>query len=586
MNGELYDFERIRSELEQEGHIFKTKSDSEIVVHLYEKHGLSFLEYLRGEFALNIWDGKKSRFIAARDRFGIKPIYYTVWNSTLLVASEIKAFLPMGWKAEWDMDSLVNNGATFDNRTVFKGVYKVPPAHYLVATSSGSIETRPYWDADYPDKNVKETRSVDEMVQGVHDRFVEAIRQRLVADVPIGVYLSGGIDSSCIAGIATKILREKNPDAKIAAFTISFKGSKQYDEAVIAKRTAEFCDADYRQLDLTEDDLLRAFEESVWHVEQPQINLNGVGKFLLSKFVRDEGYNVVLAGEGADEHFAGYQFFTTDYIREQDYASPHGFGNMSEADRRLRNSPENKSSAFAAYTNNVEVMIDEKEVVSRTMVNNCEAHTFLGPYFTSASKYYNQKVIEECGEPDTALTMVEACSGIARNKANKNWHPLHTSMYIENHTFLPNYLCNILGDRSEMAHSIEARTPFLDHPLCEYVNGLPPSLKMKSEEDGSINEKWILKEAVKPYITEEIYKRNKHPFVAPASKGNSETVIELVNRLVTRKNIEKLGWANYENIARDKEIFLQTADAKLFLELLIVMSYVVLSERFQVATHA
>ncbi|KAI8639064.1 asparagine synthetase [Parasitella parasitica] len=582
VNGELYDFERIRDELQEKGHRFCTKSDSEIALHLYEEYDLGFLEHLRGEFALNIYDAKKNRFIAARDRYGIKPLYYTVFNGTLLVASEIKSFIPMGWKAEWDIDSVINNGPISDMRTCFKGVYKLPPAHYLVATSSGSIDIRQYWDADYPDKIIQETRTVEEMIEGVHSRLTEAVRHRLRADVPLGVYLSGGIDSSCIAGIASKLLREANPDAKLRAFSISFTGSEKLDESAVAERTAEFCNAEFKKLSLTEEDLLASFEESVWYVEQPQVNLNGVGKFLLSRFVRDQGYKVVLTGEGSDEHFGGYGFFHDDYLREVDHATPNGFGAMTDeklASRSKLSTKRDLIGSFAGTGNDLSEMDS-----SRRMVNGVNSHTILGKVFSIKDESFSDAAISQCGSPDSSLAMAEGINGMARYKANSKWHPLHTAMYIENHTMLPNYLCNLLGDRSEMAHSIEARTPFLDHHLCEYVNNLPPSLKIKTESDGSLNEKWVLKEAVKPYITDEIYNRTKHPYVAPSSKGRNPMIVELVNKLITKENLDSIGWVNTEKFLGNKNAYLETGDSLLFKDMLIMMSYVILSQRFNVAT--
>ncbi|KAI9480673.1 MAG: putative asparagine synthase [Benjaminiella poitrasii] len=588
VNGELYDFERIRTELEAEGHKFKTLSDSEIALHLFEQYDMSFLEHLRGEFALCIWDSKKDRFIAARDRYGIKPLYYTVFNGTLLVASEIKSFIAMGWKPEWDVDSVLNNGFTFDNRTCFKGVYKLPPAHYLIANSTGSMEVRPYWDADYPDKNVKETRSVDDMVKGVREHLIEAVKHRLRADVPLGVYLSGGIDSSCIAGIASALLREKNPDAKLRAFSISFAESQKYDESQIAERTAKFCNADFQKLSLTEDDLLSNFEDSVWHVEQPQFNLNGVGKFLLSAFVRDQGYKVVLTGEGSDEHFGGYAFFHADYLREADHASPNGFGTLNDEQREARFNLFGKQGEFSNYSDNVfgDDVFSQKGDRTRRMVNNINTHTLLSKPLSVNEEYFSDSVLSQYGAPNPALTMAETINGMARYKANHKWHPLHTALYIENRTLLPNYLCNHLGDRSEMAHSIEARTPFMDHHFCEYVNQLPPSVKIRSEADGSLNEKWILKEAVKPYITDEIYNRTKHPYIAPSSKGRNPLTTDLINKLITKETIDNLGWANTEKIIQAKEKYLETNNSELFKDMLFMMSFVVLSQRFQVTPYS
>ncbi|CEI94085.1 Putative Asparagine synthetase [Rhizopus microsporus] len=586
VNGELYDFERIRAELEQKGYSFKTKSDSEIVLPLYEEYGLSFLEHLRGEFAVCIFDSRRNRFIIARDRFGIKPLFYTIQNGTLLVASEMKAFIPMGLKAEWNVDCIMNGGELLGNKTCLKGVYKLPPAHYLVAQPNGFFEIRSYWDADYPEKNVKDTRSVDEMIQGVRERLMESIRLRLRADVPVGVYLSGGIDSSCVAGIATAILREKNPQAKIKAFTISFKDSKDHDESAIADRTAQFIDADFEKLELTENDLLENFEESVWHIEAPQINLNGVGKFMLSKLVRDRGYKVVLTGEGSDEHFAGYTLFYRDYLREPDNAGPEEFRVTDDERAGLSKSLLETLGKNAASTKQPRLDDYEELVKTSKAVNGVTGYVFLSKVFSLTPKNFKPEVFQKYGQPNPALNIVETINGIARAKANKKWHPLHTSLYIENHTMLPNYLCNALGDRSEMAHSVEARTPFLDHPLCEYVNGLPPSVKIKIEKDGNLNEKWILKEAVKPYITEEIYKRIKHPYIAPSSQGKGEVVTNLINRLLSKENIERLGWASYEKVYESKQAFFDSGDMLLFKDMLMLMSYVIISQRFNVAPYS
>lgn len=559
---------------------------------MYDEYGLSFLEHLRGEFALTIWDERRSRMIVARDRFGIKPVYYTVTNGTLLVGSEIKAFLPLGWKAEWDMDSVVNNGAWFDYRTCFKGVYKLPPAHYLIANASGTLQIRSYWDADYPDKTVQDTRTVEEMIQGVRSHLVDAVEQRLIADVPVGIYLSGGIDSSVVAGIASKIIKAKNPDAKLTAFTISFAESDKYNELAIAERTAEFCGIDLKKLVLTEEEFVRNFDEAIWHFEQPQPNFGGVSKFLLSKLTRDSGYKVVLTGEGSDEHFGGYSFFTNDLLLEPDLATPNGFGTLNEEER------EKKLNQVAAKTkHDIDILMgneNSEHGSSATaedpscgrMVNNITAQYLFKSLFLLRGNFYKTSVTKRWGEPNSALAMVEAVSGIARSKANSKWHPLHTSMYLENHTLLPNYICNMLGDRSEMAHSIEARTPFLDHHLCEYVNGLPPSVKIKIEEDGTFNEKWILKQAAKPFITEEMYQRVKLPFTAPAAAKNERThVIKLLDQYLSKERVKNLGWINYKVIIDAKNEFTKTDNANILKDLLMVVSYIVIAEQFKVATY-
>ncbi|KAF7722230.1 hypothetical protein EC973_003511 [Apophysomyces ossiformis] len=582
VNGELYEYEKITEELKAFGHVFETKSDSEIAVHLYEDYGVSFVEKLRGEFAICIWDEKRNKLIAARDRFGIKPLYYTIFNGTLMIASEIKAFMALGWKAEWDIDSILGNGSMCDYRTCFKGVYKLPPAHYLTATTTGTVEVRQYWDADYPDKTIKETRSVEEMIQGVRERLIEAVKIRLRADVPLGVYLSGGIDSSAMLGIATHLLREKDPNAQVHAFSISFKDGGKYDEGPIAERTAAACNALFHKLVVSDKELVESFEESVWHVEMPHFNLNAVGKFLLSELVRDNGYKVVLTGEGSDEHFAGYGFFQPDFCREPDLASPKEIRVPEEV--RLQKVKENEQAGLSvAWMGMSDYRTGRTPTTS--MVNGSTSHLALGVILSPSNKLFKKELYQKFGEPDPSRSLVESINGMARQKAKTKWHPLHTGLYVENHTFLSNYLCNSLGDRSEMAHSVEARTPFLDHPLCEYVNNLPPSVKVRGTADGKLNEKWILKEAVRPFITEELYQRTKHPYVSPPSAGADLPVYRLAEEKLTKENVDQLGFFDWNAVEEVKRQFRTSNDPMLYKDLLILCSYVVLSQRFDIPAY-
>ncbi|KAF7725810.1 hypothetical protein EC973_009233 [Apophysomyces ossiformis] len=581
VNGELYDYERITEELKARGHEFKTKSDSEIAVHLYEEEGLSFVEQLRGEFAICIWDSKRQRLTAVRDRFGIKPLYYTVYNGTLLLASEIKAFLALGWKAEWDVDSITHNGCFCDYRTCFKGVYSLVPGHYLTATPRGKVEVRRYWDADYPDKTIPETRSVEEMIQGVRKHLVESVRHRLRADVPLGVYLSGGIDSAAMAGIATHILREKDPDAKVHAFSISFKDGGAFDEAPIAERTAAFCGAAFHKLSVSQDELVKAFEQSIWHTEIPNFNLGPAGKHLLSKLVRDNGYKVVLTGEGADEHFAGYNLFQPDYCRETDLASPEVL-RLNDATRlRLLKGWESNGIDMVWTVLNTK---DDDDTVTKKMVNGCTTHFVVGSVYSLSNHFYQKQLYSLFGEPNPPSAIANNLDGIARKKARTKWHPLHTALYLENHSMLPNYLCCGLGDRNEMAHSIEARTPFLDHCLCEYVNNLPPSVKVRGTEDGKLSEKWILKEAVKPFITEEIYTRKKRPYVPPPPKDTNTPVATLIQSKLTEENVKALGFIDWEVVDNCKREFFSRPSARTSRDLLILTSYVIIADKFRVPT--
>ncbi|CAO3590552.1 unnamed protein product [Absidia cylindrospora] len=416
------------------------------------------------------------------------------------------------------------------------------------------------------------------MVQGVRDRLVEAVRLRLRADVPLGVYLSGGIDSSCIAGVAAKLLREKDPNAKLDTYSISFTGGKNFDEGDIAERTAEFCGATFNKIPVCEQDLIDNFEDAIWHIEQPLANLNGVGKYILSKNAREAGITVTLTGEGSDEHFIGYEFFQTDYLREPDNSSPGGFGRPTEDERK---------QLLKARLENPHMLSFKLEKSQNSPTanrwNNVVMQDYYGSLISSPAGLYVDEVIKRHGVPDSGSAMLESLSATSRSKARKYWHPVHSSLYLESRTFLPNVLLNSLGDRSEMAHSIEARTPFLDHHLCEYVNNLPPSVKIRYEGD-RFNEKWILKEAMKPYITEEVYSRTKHPFVSPPTQPNrTPPSLQLMNRFLTKEKVEQLGWAKWSFVEEQQEVYLATADRLAFKNLLLIISYVIISEKFNVA---
>ena len=304
VNGEFYDFEEIRRGLIQKGHQFKSKSDSEILIHLYLEYGVGCLDHLRGEFAFVLWDARTRQLFCARDRYGVKPLFYTQFGGRLYIASEAKAFLGFGWCPEWDIHSTVHNGVIADPQmTLFRGVSKLRAGHYLTLSSSGTLSIRAYWQAEYPDRAITEHRSDAEMVEGIRTRLVDSVRTRMRADVPVGVYLSGGIDSSAVLGIAASILRESDPNAKLEAFTISFpEADGSFDESAVAERTAVHAGANFHKIVMATDDLCAALEDSVWHCEAPVIDLNGVAKFLLSRHVRDFGIRCVLTGEGSDGH--------------------------------------------------------------------------------------------------------------------------------------------------------------------------------------------------------------------------------------------------------------------------------------------
>ncbi|PVI02666.1 glutamine-hydrolyzing asparagine synthase [Periconia macrospinosa] len=605
VNGEIYDFDRLRRECEtQHGYKFSSESDSELVLALYKIHGAPALfEHLRGEFAFVLYDEREGskRVIAGRDRFGIKPLVYTTANDCLLIASEAKAFLPMGWKPEWDVGAIADAGWMFDDRTLFKGVKKLLPGYWMEITEEHGIQIHRYWDAEYPDKTQKDDRTIDEMVIGVRQRLVEAIRLRLRADVPVGIYLSGGIDSSAVAGIITHLAREdqvrignedSNAATKVACFSVRFPEESGYDESSIAERTASWLGVDVIKRDVNEASLAHDFVNTAYHCEHHHFDLNCVAKFALSSLPREHGVKVVLTGEGADEHFAGYPYFPPEFLRAADLGLPDSYLAVNEKERK-----EMQCAADA-----------EMKAIWRNIGANGDTDS--NDFSNSLLAWHPQKDVFASWVRDGDLAKVDCRKVIhdsypsdVQQKMKSRWHPLHTAQYKWNKNALANVLLSCLGDRTEMAHSIEARTPFLDHHLAEYVNNLPPSVKLsytpvseKSNADHgpvwkesgtalqSLTAKWILREAVRPFITDELYRRKKHPFLAPTKWPIGGPLHRMFERLLTRDAVEQLGFVDYSVVEKAfKQGFGDAADSRSFRILAYVGAWVSLSQKLGVA---
>lgn len=417
------------------------------------------------------------------------------------------------------------------------------------------------------------------MVQGVQDRLFEAIRDRLRADVPIGVFLSGGIDSSALAGMVTHLMKTEGtqlgtapPSEAINCFSVKFIG-EEHDEEPIARRTAEWLGVKMHHVEMTEETFADNIEDAVWHNEVAVKDLGTVGKFMLSKLTCDAGIKVVLTGEGSDEHFGGYRELLKDFVREPDHSWPSS--TLSE-DERIKtitelegiktSHPDEPPSALAV----------------RAQVNNT---SFLGftQYFALDDPLLSPWTYSEFGHSDKRLTAVNALDGRTRTLINTKWHPLHTSLYIWTKCALAKGLLTVLGDRCEMAHSVEGRQPFLDHRLTEYAMSLPPSMKIRYDPSTrTFSEKWILKEAVKPFITEELYNRRKHPFSAPVKYKPGGAVYELFDKLITQANIEELGFLDWGNCEGLVERAIREGDRAAFGQMILVGQLVILGKKFGV----
>ncbi len=496
VNGEFYDYERIQRELEARGHRLGSRSDSEIVLHLYEDLGAGCLEHLRGEFAFVLWDESAQTLFAARDRFGIKPLHYAVHDGTLILASEVKAIFAAGVPARWDAESFFDANSLIvprQDRTLFAGVRQVPPGHYLVARG-GNVEVRRYWDFDYPRSEDIVSRGDAECAEAFHAALDEAVRLRLRADVPVGCYLSGGIDSCAVLGLAMR-----HRSTPIRTFTLAFDRA-EYDESTIAREMAVHAGAEFQPIPLHQSDLADHFSAAIHHSETLCLNAHGVAKFVLSRAVREAGYKVVLTGEGSDEILGGYPPFRRDMLLHDNDGQDAGVVRRLLADLEKANPV---SHGLLLPDGNALSMEGVRSVLGF-------APSWMEAYGSTGFKLHALFAADFAAAHDgrdsfrALLDHIDVAGQLAGRP------PVHQSLYLWGKTQLNNYVLAMLGDRMEMAHSVEGRVPFLDHHLVELVRSLAVRQKIRGT-----TEKYVLREAVRPVLTDTVYARHKHPFTSP-----------------------------------------------------------------------
>jgi asparagine synthase (glutamine-hydrolysing) len=456
-NGELYDFERQRDELQREGYRFATKSDSELIIHLYLKHGELLYQHLRGEFAFLLYDSSRGSLIAARDRFGIKPLYVARTKAGgWAFSSEIKGLFGTGLvDRQIDLHARSHDGAT-----LFRGVEHVPPATAIVVdVLSRESRTESYWRPDFPRAgDYDPSRTFDKHRESTDRVLTEAIRMRLRADVPVGVYLSGGIDSALVAA-KVKSLVSWTPHA----FTISFVDEGEpYDEIEVAKRVARHVGFEHHVLEVTTETLLLNLAGCLWHVETTLSDLAPVGKYLLSGLAQ-EHVKVVLTGEGSDEVFLGYDAFRDAAQRGAADAHSRRTSFAKRAFRALKRTALHRTRFFRPKS-----------------------------WLVAAPKSTAERVLAKGQEAWSDPGQIEGRA------------PVVQQQYRRLVTHLPHVILCAYADRTEMAHSIEGRVPFLDHRLFEVARDIPPQHKIRNGV-----EKYIIRSIADDLLPDEVVARRK-----------------------------------------------------------------------------
>jgi asparagine synthase (glutamine-hydrolysing) len=501
VNGEFYGYESIQRELEQSGHRLRTRSDSEIALHLYEDLGTQCLHRLRGEFAFVLWDETNRTVFAARDRFGIKPLFYAFHGETLYFASEVKALFAAGVPARWDAESIYHSVELGGRqvRTLFDGILQVPPGYYLIATDN-HVQLHQYWDFNYPRAdNGSPQRSDADYAAEFRGALEEAVRIRLRADVPVGCYLSGGLDSCAVLGLAAR----HHPEP-IRAFTLTFDDA-EYDEEKEAREMAAKAGAEFFPIPIRQEVLADHFSDAILQSETLCFNAHGVAKYVLSRAVRDAGYKVVLTGEGSDEILGGYAHFRRDMLlynrAGQDPAVVAGL-----LDDLARLNPVSRGLLLphgeAGPLNGVKRLLGfVPSWIETFSARSVKMRALLGGDF-----------LEKYGQREGFRSFFSDVD-VRGQLAGRD--PLNQSLYLWAKTGLPAYILTMLGDRMEMAHSIEGRVPFLDHHVVEVLRSQPVSQKIRG-----MTEKFVLREAVRDVISDTVYRRQKHPFLSPPATLN------------------------------------------------------------------
>ena len=531
VNGQFYGFARIRRELEERGHRFRTRSDSEIALHLYEEAGAGCLERLRGQFALVIWDEETGRLFAARDRFGLKPLFFAERSGTLRLASEAKALFAGGMPRSWDPRAVYHalHACPDERRSLFAGISQLPPGHMLHA-GGGRVRVERYWDLppSLPGSGrggggrgegrrgprgrfrlPRDPRGPASGVAGapgapaaagfpdavgrVRELTEEAVGLRMVAGVPVGCLLSGGLDSSSVLGVAARAA-----ESPVAAFTVGFE-RRRYDESGAAREMAAAAGADHRVVTLGDAALADHFPDAVWHAETLQYNTHGVARYLLARSVREAGYRAVLAGEGADEAFFGYEFLRAAAAAGGGAPGPRTILRILGG---LFRPPARGHRALAAVS-------PWLARIARLLPVPPSLFTRLAGGLGLLRSVCSEEYLRSFAGYDLYEEYYRRCREAG---ALSRREPARQLLYLWLHSLFANY--HLAADRLDMAHGVEVRLPFLDHELFGYANGLPVALLTAGPR-----EKHLLREAMRPFVPDAVYARPKRPFMAPPAVG-------------------------------------------------------------------
>lgn len=527
-NGEIFNYVELRPVLEARGHRFSTNADTEVILHLYEEYGPDCLQHLNGQFAIAIWDSKARTLFLARDRVGIRPLFYTITNGALIFGSEIKAILAdPRVQAEIDpvsLDQVFTFWSPLAPRTIFKNIFSLPAGHYALV-KEGDVAIKPYWELDFPDAAAApDGRKLEATVEEFRELLIDATKIRLRADVPVGAYLSGGIDSSVIAAIIRNYTSNR-----LDTFSIAFD-DPEFDESRYQYQMADFLGTDHQVIQSSYQDIGRVFPDVVRHAETPMIRTAPAPMHLLSGLVRRNNFKVVLTGEGADEFLAGYNIFKEAKVRRFWAKQPES--NLRPLLlKRLYPYITSLSGGSGAYV---------KSFFGEGLTDTGN------PGYSHAIRWHNTGRARRFFSDDVRQAAGEAGHQIDYPANFSRWGALQQAQFLEITTFMTPYLLSSQGDRMGMAHSVEGRFPFLDYRVIEFANKLPADFKLHR-----LTEKYILKKVAQTWIPAEIWQRPKRPYRAPihrsffppaGAEAGLNPDLAYVREMLSERNITEAGF--------------------------------------------
>jgi asparagine synthase (glutamine-hydrolysing) len=517
-NGEIYNFQELRDDLIRRGHKFQTGTDTEAIVHLYEDEGERCVERLRGMFAFAIWDKRERKLFIARDRVGVKPLHYCLAGETLVFASEIKSLLQHPAVTREVNLEAISDFLTFgyvpDPASAFQGIFKLEPGHTLTF-KDGRLSTRRYWDFQYNqnggDESVHEESYYTERIR---ELIAESVRLRLISDVPLGAFLSGGIDSSTVVAMMARQM-----DRPVKTFSIGFTESS-FDELHYARITARHFNTEHHEFIVTPD-VCKIVEEIIWHHDEPFADVSSIPTYIVSKMAR-EHVTVILSGDGGDELFGGYDRYLVDRNREVFERIPRLLRRnlMLRASRALPRATYGKN-----FLRNIALDSDARYVDSISCFDQDAKRNLLSPNV--------RHWLAGRDSSDAFRRLLAAPHSSER---------LDHLLYLDSKTYLPGDILTKV-DRMSMAHSVEAREPLLDHKLIEFVQTIPASLKLR----GSVS-KHILKSAVRGLIPDEIINRQKQGFGVPIRRWFNNELRELLYDTLTDCRTQQRGYFNQKAV--------------------------------------